>query len=145
MFSLVYRSVAKPGFGLYQIQQMLENAQINNYRNNITGCLLYHEGHFIQYLEGNQIRVLNLYDQIKEDNRHHKVELLSHGEREKREFDSWDMAYENFYGENEQITHLKLMVTAYLKNKGQNLQYHPAKVAFWEEVGKLFQGKRTLG
>ncbi len=56
---------------------MLEKARENNSRDNITGCLLYYEGEFIQYLEGNQVKVLTLFDKINADKRHKDVTLLS--------------------------------------------------------------------
>jgi hypothetical protein len=137
MFSLVYRSVAKPGFDLNQVEELLLKAQAFNNQHLITGCLLYYDGKFIQYLEGNQYRILKLYDRIKEDQRHKKVELLSHGEIEKRVFEKWDMAFENFYGENEQISHLKLLVSNYLQNKDTHQALHPSKAIFWETVGSV--------
>ncbi|NNE03105.1 MAG: BLUF domain-containing protein [Eudoraea sp.] len=142
MFSLVYKSVGKPGFGIEQIQEMLKKAKAYNHSNGITGCLLYHEGEFIQYLEGNQIRVLNLFDKIKQDPRHHKVELLSYEEREKREFEQWDMAFENLYGENEHITHLKLMVSEFYDSKDPN-KGRASKDVFWETVRNTLMAKQA--
>lgn len=143
MFSLVYRSVARPGFNLEQIQEMLVKAQYFNHQQGITGCLLYHEGEFIQYLEGNQYKVLTLFDKIKVDSRHREVELLSYAEREGRAFEKWDMAYENFFGENPQITHLKLMVDEYLSNKSKQTAENPSKAVFWEHVGSVLHSTRT--
>ncbi len=144
MFSLVYRSVAKPNFTLDQIQVMLEKAKENNRILGITGCLLYHHGEFIQYLEGNQYKVLTLFDKIKADPRHKNVELLSFEEREERAFASWDMAFENFYGENAQITHLKLMVGEYLKEKSVSQDENPAGTVFWDTVGSLLDARPSL-
>ena len=86
MFCLIYRSVASPSFKQSDIKKMLEKARLNNEELGITGCLLYYQGEFIQYLEGNQIKVLELYDKIKADKRHTDVELISYAEREMREF-----------------------------------------------------------
>ncbi len=141
MFSLVYRSDAKPGFDLTQIQEMLSKAKAFNHQQGITGCLLYHDGKFIQYLEGNQFKVLQLFDKIKEDKRHRKVELLAHGELEKRAFEKWDMAFENFYGENEQITHLKLLVSDYLQRENTHHTLHPSKAVFWETIGSVLYAR----
>ncbi len=141
MFSLVYRSVAKPSFDLAQIQGMLLKAKAFNNEQGITGCLLYYEGTFIQYLEGNQYQVLKLYDKIKIDKRHKKVELLSYGEIEKRAFEKWDMAYENFYGENEQIAHLRLLVSNYMDTKNPSIALHPSKAIFWETIGSVLYAK----
>jgi len=143
MFSLVYKSVGKPYFGLEQIEEMLKKAKAFNHSNGITGCLLYHEGEFIQYLEGNQIRVLNLFDRIKLNPHHHKVELLSYEEREHREFKQWDMAFENLYGENEQIAHIKLLVSEFSENKSPHMTKHPSKAIFWETVRSALMAKYT--
>jgi hypothetical protein len=144
MFSLVYQSEAEQGLDLNQIQAMLLKAQIFNHQQGITGCLLYHNGKFIQYLEGNQYKVLKLYDKIKEDKRHTKVEILTYGEIEKRAFEKWDMAFEDFYGENEQIIYLKLLVSNYLQRKDTHLTLNPSKVIFWETVGSVIYSKSTI-
>ena len=144
MFSLVYRSVAKPGFTLDQIQEMLVKAKDYNHRQGITGCLLYHKGEFIQYLEGNQYKVLTLFDKIKADSRHKNVELLSFEERDQRTFDNWDMAYENFFGENDQINYLKLMVDEFLNNGGEEQSKDPAKTVFWETVGSVLHSRTAI-
>ena len=137
MFSLVYRSVAKPDFNLVRIEEMLAKAKENNHRLGITGCLLFHDGEFIQYLEGNQYKVLTLFDKIKADPRHRDVELLSYGEREDRAFATWDMAFENFYGENLQFAHLRMVVGEYLNHKTVRAEDNPSNSVFWESVGQL--------
>jgi hypothetical protein len=144
MFSLVYRSVSKPEFRLDLIQEMLFRAKENNHKLGITGCLLYYHGEFIQYLEGNQYRVLTLFDRIKEDPRHTQVELLGYEEREKRAFASWDMAYENFYGENTQITHLKLMVSEFLERQPVSEEHNPSSSVFWHTVSRILEGKSAV-
>ncbi|MEZ2413349.1 BLUF domain-containing protein [Muriicola sp. E247] len=145
MFSLVYRSVARPGFSLDHIQEMLVKAQNFNHDQGITGCLLYYQGEFIQYLEGNQYKVLTLFDKIKVDPRHKDVELLSYEEREGRAFEKWDMAYENFFGENTQITHLRLLVGEYLSQKTEIPPNNPTKNVFWEHVGSVLYSKTSSG
>ena len=137
MFSLVYRSVAKPDFNLGRIEEMLAKAKENNHRLGITGCLFFHDGEFIQYLEGNQYKVLTLFDKIKADPRHRDVELLSYGEREDRAFATWDMAFENFYGENLQFAHLRMVVGEYLNYNTVRAENNPSNSVFWESVGQL--------
>ena len=137
MFCLIYRSVARPSFKQSEIQKMLKKARLYNEQLGITGCLLYYEGEFIQYLEGNQIKVLELYDKIKGDKRHNDVELISFAERESREFNNWEMAYEDFFGNNDQITYLKLLVSTFFDNPEKPANLHPASLPFWETVSKL--------
>lgn len=143
MFCLVYRSVAKPSFKQSEVEKMLKKARIANRNLGITGCLLYYAGEFIQYLEGNQIKVLELFDRIKKDKRHTDIELISYGERDSREFDQWEMAYENFLGENDQITYLKLLVSSYMEEPKKISNMHPASMSFWETVSKLLQANST--
>ena len=137
MFCLIYRSVAKPSFKQSEIQKMLKKARLFNHQHGITGCLLYHNGEFIQYLEGNQIKVLELFDKIKKDKRHTDIEMISFAERESREFDKWEMAYEDFFGDNDQIVYLKLLVSTYFDSPDELTRLHPASLPFWETVNKL--------
>ena len=139
MFALVYRSRAIPGFGRSQIQEMLEKARPYNSEQGITGCLLYHQGEFLQYLEGNQIRVLQLFDKIKNDPRHSDIELISHGERPNRWFKDWEMAFEDFYGDNDQITYMRLVVENHLGELEDSIS-DPAVNSFWEHVSRMLSG-----
>lgn len=120
---------------------MLDKARVKNEKLGITGCLLFYEGDFIQYLEGNQIKVLELYDEIKKDERHRDIELISYAEREGREFERWDMAYEDFLGDNDQITFLKLLIGSYFEDAEDTSAPHPASMPFWQTVNKLLTAK----
>ena len=137
MFCLIYRSVAKSSLKVSDVQNMLKKARTNNKQLGITGCLLYYHGEFIQYLEGNQVKVLELFDKIKKDKRHTNVELISYGERDSREFEKWEMAYEDFYGDNDQVTYLKLLVSTYFDDPDKAANLHPATKPFWQTVSKL--------
>ncbi len=137
MYCIVYRSKAKPSFSQIEILEMLKKARINNERLGITGCLLFYKGKFIQYLEGNQVKVLELFDKIKADKRHEKVELISYGERPYREFDHWDMAYEDFFGENDKIEFLRLVVQSYFEDPSKSSGPNPDSLPFWKEVSNL--------
>lgn len=141
MFALVYKSEANPVFQKQDIQEMLDKARVFNETNGITGCLIFYQGQFLQYLEGNQIKVLQLFDKIKEDLRHSKVEILSFGERERREFKNWDMGYEDFYGENDKIAYLKLAVKEYITDPKSKSSKEMAITSFWQNVRSLLTEK----
>jgi hypothetical protein len=100
IFELVYCSIAQPGLTLEAINEILETARSFNDEHNITGCLIYHDGEFLQILEGDQSIVMELYGRIEEDERHTNVSLLSTEEKEKRSFPNWSMAFHQF-DENE--------------------------------------------
>ncbi len=143
MFCLVYTSTAKPDFDRTQVQMMLEKARVFNNSNGITGCLLYYKGEFLQYLEGNQVKVLALFDKIQKDQRHCDVELISHGNINAREFKKWDMAYEDFYGDNDTLQFLKLLVSSYLEPSEKALDPNPTSKYFWRTARRLLSNKTT--
>lgn len=145
MFCLVYRSKANPVFGYLQIQEMLEKAREYNRKNKITGCLLLYNGQFIQYLEGNQIKVLALFDKIQNDIRHKEVTLLSHDTIEEREFEKWQMAFEYLKNENSQLQYLKLLVGTFFENSESSLAPNPTSRKFWRATKLLLETKRKIG
>jgi len=134
MFCLVYRSVASSTFRQVDVKEMLEKARENNSRDNITGCLLYYEGEFIQYLEGNQVKVLALFDKIKADKRHKDVTLLAYDVTDSREFKDWEMAYADFFGDNDQMNYFKLLISSYNQNPDSTTNQNPSFNAFWIAV-----------
>ena len=137
MFSLVYRSVASPVFDRLQILDMLEKAREFNQENKITGCLLCYRGEFIQYLEGNQIEVLNLFDKIQKDDRHSKINILSHGDIQGREFKQWHMAYEDFTRDNDDLQFLKLLTSSFVDSNSKTLDPNPTSTYFWRTAKRL--------
>lgn len=65
----------------------------NNAELGITGCLLFHKNFFLQILEGEEDKVLDVYDKIKYDDRNDQVTLLSTDHSDFRIFKEWAMAY----------------------------------------------------
>lgn len=89
--NLVYVSVRKPICTDAEIQKILEVAQTNNQSLDITGVLLYSSTHFVQYLEGDYDEIFGLYEQIKSDDRHKNVVLVTSSTIRERFFPSWQM------------------------------------------------------
>ncbi len=145
MFCLVYRSIASPTFNQVDIKEMLEKARVNNLRDSITGCLLYYEGEFIQYLEGNQVKVLTLFDKIKVDKRHKDVTLLTYSVTDSREFKDWEMAYADFFGDNDQINYFRLLIDSYKEKADSSTHPNPSFNAFWiavrDNLGKTLESQ----
>ncbi|QBA63529.1 BLUF domain-containing protein [Muriicola soli] len=107
IFQLTYRSRASEGIGKEQIMEIVEEAAAFNSRFDITGCLVFDQGYFIQILEGEKETINELYKKITKDRRHFQFEILSKGEATDRLFKSWDMGYifmEDFVvGEKEEV------------------------------------------
>lgn len=144
MFCLVYKSKAITNFSLTQIEEFLEKARLFNSANNISGCLLYYEGEFVQYLEGNQIKILELFDRITVDNRHTNVKLLSHGQIDKREFNDWSMAFRNVHGENDHLQYIELLVDSFLEKDAPIHGPNPTSKEFWKTTKDLLDYNRSL-
>ena len=92
-FRLVYSSEATPGLKIEELQSMLAQARINNQALGITGVLVFVEGVFLQILEGDNDKVMELTAKIERDPRHHGVKVFHSQEAGERAFTSWNMAY----------------------------------------------------
>lgn len=100
LFSLLYSSAAAYPMREEELVDLLEQSRAHNRKYGITGMLLYHNGSFMQYLEGGKDDVLALYDRIAIDNRHTGVTLYFEREIDTRHFADWSMGFANL----EQIT-----------------------------------------
>ena len=72
---------------------ILESSVRRNRQNGITGMLLYAEGHFMQVLEGGEAAVLETYQRIWDDTRHHYVTLVHADAVAQRCFERWSMGF----------------------------------------------------
>ncbi|MEN1784958.1 MAG: BLUF domain-containing protein [Bacteroidota bacterium] len=107
MHSLVYRSVASDSFTRPEIYSMLSRAKDYNAEHGITGCLLYHNAYFLQLLEGDEAKVMDLFERISKDERHHQLTLVESNSINERMFKTWSMAFHD-YGQNGLSAPLKL-------------------------------------
>ncbi len=75
------------------ISALLQKCRTNNAQKDITGMLIYFDGTFVQYLEGPEESINQLFAKIILDKRHQDIIVLLDGKTEKREFADWSMAY----------------------------------------------------
>lgn len=75
------------------IEKLLFQVREKNKHLAITGLLLLIQGKFIQYIEGPEEEINNVYKKIKQDPRHNDLLLLDKGELNERQFNDWSMAY----------------------------------------------------
>ena len=64
-----------------------------NARKEVTGALYVSEGCFIQYLEGEEMVVNQLFDRIRRDPRHTNCRMTDHRPMFLRVFSEWSMAF----------------------------------------------------
>lgn len=91
-FELSYSSKATEGINQNDLVSILNTAKVQNAKFNITGCLIYHRGHFLQTLEGPKQDVLTLLENIKNDSRNRDLEVIYKGVKSGRTFEEWNMA-----------------------------------------------------
>ncbi len=92
-YQLIYISAANHEFTEEELENLLRAARENNQSLNITGMLLFHEGSFIQALEGEQAAVEKLYKKIGTDKRHLETRVLYRGDVPDRDFKNWSMGF----------------------------------------------------
>ena len=95
LISLMYVSSAARLFSEKDILEILRVSRINNERLGITGMLLYHEGSFLQILEGPKFEVSKKADEIELDSRHRGMLRLVTKAEEVRQFPGWSMGFCN--------------------------------------------------
>ncbi len=93
---LVYQSVASHDFGSLHLFQLLTQARLRNEELNITGHLLYWDGHFTQCVEGPSSSLDLLWDSLLRDERHGELTLLARYPIDQRRFDQWSMAFSTY-------------------------------------------------
>jgi Sensors of blue-light using FAD len=95
MFSLTYVSSAMNPFTPRELRGLLEIANHNNRKLDVTGMLLYKDGNFMQVLEGDERVVRSVHERIARDPRHRGVTTLLQGETPGREFQNWSMGFKD--------------------------------------------------
>ncbi len=93
---LIYQSQASHEFGSLHLFNLLTEARLRNQRLQITGHLLYFEGHFTQCIEGPTASIDRLWQSLLRDDRHHNVQLLGRYAIEERRFPEWTMAFSSY-------------------------------------------------
>ena len=93
MNQVVYSSAAVAPFSETQLTELLARARTKNERLAVSGMLLYHEGSFLQVLEGDASVLESLFSNISADKRHHRVVALLKREVDERHFGDWRMGF----------------------------------------------------
>jgi len=95
MFRLVYTSTETDAFSGPDLVRLMKKSRHNNDQLGITGMLLYHNGSFLQALEGEESAVRQLTDRIAGDPRHSGMVVLHAASAENRDFPDWSMGFHN--------------------------------------------------
>ena len=101
VFRLVYVSTATSPLKLDELKAIEKVAIRNNGELHITGLLTYCDGKFMQFLEGEQADVEEIFAKIVGDGRHHSIDVIRQGNIPKRQFKDWQMKYADIHDINE--------------------------------------------
>ena len=101
MLQLVYESSATRDITEADVSNIMSSARVNNAKAGVTGMLVYHEGMFIQVLEGPEDKVTELFAHIERDPRHEDVWRLACMTINARSFSNWSMGLASELGETE--------------------------------------------
>lgn len=92
---LIYMSAAAQPFTAADLTALLLKARAKNESLGVSGMLVYHEGSFLQILEGDDATVESLYSRIATDPRHTNCSRLLKSTIEERSFADWTMGFVN--------------------------------------------------
>jgi hypothetical protein len=123
MTQLIYHSLINQDCTTKDIKEIFTIALDCNVKFNITGCLLFHKGEFLQLLEGERQCIEQLYDNIKKDVRHRNVNLIYLEDCEQRNFENWTMAIADIVSESLQVTSRTITIdtfSAFLANNSKD-------------------------
>lgn len=95
MFQLIYISKPTRLMDSSDLIQLSKQAALNNAHIEITGYLVFNDEYFMQYLEGEELKVNNLYEKIGKDERHESIKLIYTGNTETRIFPKWSMGFKD--------------------------------------------------
>ncbi len=91
MHAIAYVSAASWNLLDEQLDHIVSEARRVNTLNGVTGVLLYCDGNFMQYLEGEENAVMETYDRIRASESHYQINELMNQPILEREFGDWAM------------------------------------------------------
>lgn len=72
-YAIIYVSTTSRELEQSEVVELLDQTEVRNNRLGIHGLLVYSEGNFFEVLEGEKDLVLDLFNSIKEDDRHKNI------------------------------------------------------------------------
>lgn len=95
MEHIIYVSSAVTPFSEDQLVKLLSISRRNNASLGVSGMLLYKDGNFMQYIEGDAQKTNDLFVKISGDGRHRGIITLARGPIGERLFSDWSMGFRN--------------------------------------------------
>lgn len=92
LYAILYVSSSTRKMSDGELSSLYVTASRKNLESGVTGVLLHSNGNFIQYIEGPQKGLLDIYHRIKQDNRHTGLIEIMNEPIAAREFPQWSLA-----------------------------------------------------
>tara|TARA_R100001369_G_scaffold21881_4_gene39787 strand:+ start:37350 stop:37754 length:405 start_codon:yes stop_codon:yes gene_type:complete len=89
-YAIVYVSTASKDLEKKEIENILNSSKKWNNENDVTGLLLFSGGNFFQIIEGEKNLILELFQNINSDKRHHNITQIFGKEIHKEAYDGYD-------------------------------------------------------
>ena len=93
MHAIAYVSAASWNLLDEQIERIVSEARRLNALDGVTGVLLYCDGNFMQYLEGEEDAVIETFERIRASESHYQINELMNQPILEREFADWSMGF----------------------------------------------------
>jgi len=93
LMSMTYASRANPNVSAKDFHEILQQAQINNAANGITGMLTFNKDYFLQTVEGPRAQINRLLYSLIADQRHYDLQIIDTRELTHRSWAQWSMNY----------------------------------------------------
>lgn len=93
LYNLCYVSSAINTLSEEDLEHLFRVNKRNNTHLNISGILVYNNGNFLQILEGEKLRIQNLFRKICQDSRHNNIIKLIDTSIEERIFDDYELGF----------------------------------------------------
>lgn len=91
--TICYISDSRSNESIESIKKIYKKAKENNLTNNITGILIFHNGNFLQVLEGLEENVNETFDKIRFDTRHRNIIKVININVEERIFEDYNFGF----------------------------------------------------
>jgi len=90
---VLYVSEMSDECGDGEIIDILNTSRKNNVKKSVTGMLIRKDRMFLQYIEGPEAQVRELFEKIKSDERHRDIRVVHQGPITDRVFFDWEMGF----------------------------------------------------
>ncbi|GGG26568.1 hypothetical protein GCM10011344_29150 [Dokdonia pacifica] len=102
LYSICYVSTLSNTLEDNELKELFDFCSSKNISKGITGVLLHNSGNFLQYFEGDEVRIKELYySKIKKDTRHKNIITLFEKTIDVQYFTGYEAGFTSIIGENQ--------------------------------------------